>query len=72
MLEHLRAAIPDAEAVLALEPEELAGKLLFILRQHGGNMFNFGNMEAELTVRLCPVLSCTGRALSNCGARRWR
>lgn len=48
MLEHLRAAIPDAEIVLALEPEELAGKLLFILRQHGGHMFNFGNMETEI------------------------
>lgn len=48
MLEHLKTAMPDAEVVLALEPEELAGKLLFILRQHGGNMFNFGSMELEL------------------------
>jgi uncharacterized protein (TIGR02391 family) len=34
--------------VLGLEPEELGAKLLFILRQHGGAQFNFGNMEIEL------------------------
>lgn len=62
MLEHLRAAIPDAEAVLALEPEELAGKLLFILRQHGGNMFNFGNMEAELGNSVVPGAELYPRA----------
>ncbi|MCW2388966.1 uncharacterized protein (TIGR02391 family) [Sphingobium sp. B11D3B] len=48
MLEHLKAIIPDGEVVLALEPEELAGKLLFILRQNGGNMFQLSNIEAEL------------------------
>jgi uncharacterized protein (TIGR02391 family) len=49
MLEHLKAAIPDAEVVLGLEPEELGAKLLFILRQHGGSQFHFGNMEIELS-----------------------
>ncbi len=48
MIEHLAALIPDAEALLALEPEELGAKLLFIYRQHGGREFHFGNLIAEL------------------------
>jgi uncharacterized protein (TIGR02391 family) len=48
MLEHLKAAIPDAEVLLNLEPEELGAKLLFVLRQHGGSQFHFGNLENEL------------------------
>jgi uncharacterized protein (TIGR02391 family) len=48
MLEHLKAAIPDVSVLLTLEPEELGAKLLFILRQHGGSQFHFGNIENEL------------------------
>lgn len=54
MLKHLKAMIPDVEVILALEPEELAGKLLFVLRQHGGNMFQLGNIEGELGNSLVP------------------
>ena len=32
-MKELHAAIPDSAAVLALEPEELAAKLLFLMRQ---------------------------------------
>jgi len=49
MFEHLKAAIPDTEVLLALEPEELGSKLLIVLRQHAGPNFNFGNMEVELS-----------------------
>ncbi len=48
MLEHLKAAIPDTEVLLGLEPEELGAKLLFILQQYGGTRFHIGNMENEL------------------------
>jgi uncharacterized protein (TIGR02391 family) len=54
MLEHLKAMIPDGEVILALEPEELAGKLLFILRQNGGNMFHLENIEGELGNSIVP------------------
>jgi uncharacterized protein (TIGR02391 family) len=48
MMEHLKAAIPDAEVLLALEPEELGAKILFLLQRHGGSQFHFGNMELEM------------------------
>jgi uncharacterized protein (TIGR02391 family) len=35
----LKAAIPEAEVFVALEPEELGSRLLFILRDHGGDKF---------------------------------
>jgi uncharacterized protein (TIGR02391 family) len=35
----LKTAIPDAETFIALEPEELGTRLLFILRDHGGDKF---------------------------------
>lgn len=40
-------AIPDYKVLLALEPEELAGKLLFLMRQRGGGIHG-GNFENEL------------------------
>lgn len=41
--------IPDAETVLALEPEELAGIVLFILRQRypADTQFHLGNIAIE-------------------------
>lgn len=41
----LYQAIPDPDLLLALEPEELAAKLLFLLRQRGEPMFHPGNCE---------------------------
>ncbi len=35
----LKTAIPDAEVMIALEPEELGSRLLFLLRDHGGDKF---------------------------------
>jgi uncharacterized protein (TIGR02391 family) len=36
-MHELTTAIPDAQVLLSLEPEELAGKILFILRKRAGN-----------------------------------
>jgi len=36
-MHELATAIPDAQILLSLEPEELAGKILFILRKRIGN-----------------------------------
>lgn len=48
MLE-LPTQIPDVEALLALEPEELAGKMLLLLRARGERqMFNVGTLRTEL------------------------
>jgi hypothetical protein len=53
----LPTAIPDVNVLLALEPEELGAKILFLLKrrleqpnQMGGNngMFILGNLENEL------------------------
>jgi uncharacterized protein (TIGR02391 family) len=41
----LLAAIPDVEVLLALEPEELGAKLLFLIRAYGGTMMTAGSME---------------------------
>ncbi len=40
-------AIPDAEVVLAMEPEELASKILFLLRGESSN-FSPHNLESEV------------------------
>jgi uncharacterized protein (TIGR02391 family) len=46
--------IPDADVLLAMEPEELGAKLLFLLRQRGNNQiraqqsFLFSNLLGEL------------------------
>lgn len=45
----LPTQIPDVEALLALEPEELAGKMLLLLHARGERqMFNVGTLRTEL------------------------
>ena len=39
-MHELTQIIPDAEVLLALEPEELGAKLLFLLRKRGGGAFH--------------------------------
>ncbi len=48
-MQQLLTAIPDVEVLLALEPEELAAKIVFLLRSESGTaMFN-------LTTRWLPA-----------------
>jgi len=47
MLE-LPREIPDASLLLAMQPEELGAKILFLLRKRMQGLFHFGNMEGEL------------------------
>lgn len=48
MIELIRA-IPDPDALLALEPEELGAKLLFLVRQRdGAKMFHPDSYANEL------------------------
>lgn len=49
-MNELTQAIPDADALLALEPEELGAKLLFLLRKRNfqRNQFHTGNLTLEL------------------------
>jgi hypothetical protein len=45
----LATAIPDVQVLLALEPEELGAKLLFLVKAHyGAGMFHPGQMQTEL------------------------
>ena len=45
----LVTAIPDVDALLALEPEELGAKILFLIRsRQDAAMFNVGNLRGEL------------------------
>jgi uncharacterized protein (TIGR02391 family) len=44
----LPKAIPDVELLLSLSPEELAAKMLFLVRQRGEWMFHPDNMKSEL------------------------
>jgi hypothetical protein len=45
----LATAIPDVAVLLALEPEELGAKLLFLVKaQCGPSMFHPGQMQDEL------------------------
>jgi uncharacterized protein (TIGR02391 family) len=44
----LPTAIPDVDVLLALEPEELAGKMILLLRARGDHMFHVGNLRNEL------------------------
>ena len=46
-MHQLLTAIPDVNVLLALEPEELGAKLLFLLRERGGAMFH-PTMQDEL------------------------
>jgi len=43
-------AIPDPDVLLSLSPEELAGKLLFLIRRRlkHGERFNLGNLSGEI------------------------
>jgi uncharacterized protein (TIGR02391 family) len=41
-------AIPDVDMLLSLSTEELAAKMLFLLRQRGEAMFHPDNMQTEL------------------------
>ncbi|MGH9360171.1 MAG: TIGR02391 family protein [Terriglobia bacterium] len=53
----LTRAIPDVEVLIALEPEELAAKLLFLIRQRRfqNDKFNPSNLRLELWQRLSPT-----------------
>jgi hypothetical protein len=44
----LPTAIPDFEVLLALEPEELGAKMLFLLRSRTEAMFNLATLRGEL------------------------
>src|ERR1700730_7921350 len=44
----LPTAIPDFEVLLALEPEELGAKMLFLLRKRTEPMFNLATLRGEL------------------------
>jgi len=48
-MHELLREIPDFSVFLALEPEELAAKMLFLLRKRSGNgMFTLNNLEIEM------------------------
>lgn len=49
-MNQLLTLIPDVDVLLALEPEELGAKMLFLLRKHpdGAGQFNIGNLALEL------------------------
>jgi hypothetical protein len=44
----LPTVIPDYATLLALEPEELGAKMLFLVRQRGDKTFHPGNAESEI------------------------
>jgi hypothetical protein len=44
----LPEAIPDVEMLLSMAPEELAAKMLFLVRGRNQPTFHPGNMESEL------------------------
>jgi uncharacterized protein (TIGR02391 family) len=44
----LLTEIPDASVLLAIEPEELAAKMLFLLRKRGSPSVTLNNLEIEL------------------------
>ena len=47
-MRELLSAIPDVQMLLALTPEELASKMLFLLRKRGEEKFHLGNLDNEL------------------------
>ncbi len=57
-MHELRKAIPDADTLLALEPEELGAKILFLLRKRmareRGDQFHPANLICELIARSHP------------------
>src|SRR5438105_3897701 len=44
----LPSAIPDAEVLIGLAPEELGAKMLFLLRKRRESTFHLGNLHNEL------------------------
>ncbi|MFL9864029.1 TIGR02391 family protein [Paraburkholderia fungorum] len=49
-MRELLTEISDADVLLALEPEELAAKVLFLLRRRQEHQFHFGNLRMELEI----------------------
>jgi hypothetical protein len=49
-MQELVRAIPNVDTLLALEPEELGAKLLFILRSRKEKQFHPGNVKNDLTI----------------------
>jgi len=47
-MQELVRDIPDVALLMALEPEELGAKILFLLRKRSQATFHFGNLEGEL------------------------
>jgi hypothetical protein len=47
-MQELITAIPDVDTLLALEPEELGAKLLFILRGRREAQFHPGNLKSDV------------------------
>ncbi|KAK48586.1 hypothetical protein BG58_30645 [Caballeronia jiangsuensis] len=47
-MQELLKAIPEVDVLLELEPEELAAKVIFLLRSRSEATFNFGNLRLEL------------------------
>ena len=57
----LSQAIPDADMLLELATEELAAKMLFLIRQRpGSDIFHPDSMTGELWVRRADDLLVTG------------
>jgi hypothetical protein len=58
-------AIPDVTAFLALEAEELASKILFLVRRRpDAGMFHPGNLKGEIwsrNISLLPPAACQQR-----------
>lgn len=50
----LPTAIPDVDVLLALEPEELAGKMLFLLRARAQRTCHIGTLRSELWSQALP------------------
>jgi hypothetical protein len=66
-MRELVVQIPDVDAFLALAPEELAAKMLFLLRQRRQDMFTAGSLENELWGGFGGAHTTTGRhSLSVC------
>lgn len=54
-MNELTKVIPDVEALLALTPEELGAKMLFILRKRSEAKFHLGNLHGEMQGPDCPL-----------------
>jgi hypothetical protein len=65
----LPALIPDAQTLLSLEPEELAGKILFALRKRLGNR-NGGDHPAAFSRIHRAKATSPGREHVGCHPRR--